>query len=408
MQVFRRRGARWWAPSLALALVIVMLAAGCAPLAPLAPPPPPPDGVGGVQMGHLYASTSVTVNGRPTPLVAGTRIEMRFSPRPLALMASAGCSVMSGPFEGVDGRLLVQLQVTTYQVCDLPRLWQDLWLFIFLSSGPTMSMQGSQLRLQAGGTVVVLEDRTLHPDRTLSGTEWQLESIVGQPGTTPLPPGPAATLVFGGGSVEQDVSFTYCNDFRGPAQLGPGPYITIGALQRTSRPCEPGADEVEAAVVGVLSGTIVQEIQGDVLELTHPSGRGLVLRARSLAPPPPLEGTEWQLDSLDNGQPVPLPPGTGATLTVTPPTIQVQIADCNRGEANVQVDDTSLLVGDFRWTEMACQPGPAELEAYVGAVLRGSPLPGYTDRIVQFDIDAGGRLLLRNPDTYEGLVLSAP
>jgi hypothetical protein len=41
-------------------------------------------------------------------------------------------------------------------------------------------------------------------------------------------------------------------------------------------------------------------------------------------------------------------------------------------------------------------------------VLRGSALPGYTDRLVQFEIDIRGRLLLRNPDTYQGLVLHVP
>ena len=48
----------------------------------------------------------------------------------------------------------------------------------------------------------------------------------------------------------------------------------------TRKACPPGIMRLEAAVLGVVEGEVTFEIDADRLTLTHPSGKGLQLRAQ--------------------------------------------------------------------------------------------------------------------------------
>jgi heat shock protein HslJ len=276
MQVSRRRRAIWWAPALALAVIVV--AAGCAPN----PPGVPGEGDGGdgsagdALVGRTFLSTSVTEDGQPRPLVPGTQVQLSFPSRG-RFTASAGCNIHAGTVEVQRDRLVMEVQTSTERACDLPREEQDAWLVGFLSGDPAYVLRGTFLRLQVGATVMELVDREVtEPDRPLIGTQWELASIVDDDVVRSLPAGTGATLTFGDGTVGFQVQD--CNTGGGAAVIG-DTTVEIGALRQTLMACGQGPSEVEYAVVTVLNGMITYDIDATVLRLTHPSGRGLILRA---------------------------------------------------------------------------------------------------------------------------------
>jgi heat shock protein HslJ len=91
-----------------------------------------------------------------------------------------------------------------------------------------------------------------------------------------VPTGSGATLTFADGQVSFAIGG--CNSGSGDAVVGDGT-IEVGDLMSTLIGCPSSAGDVEAAVTAVLAGEITYTIDADTLTLTHPSGRGLVLRA---------------------------------------------------------------------------------------------------------------------------------
>lgn len=100
-----------------------------------------------------FESTRVLVDGRPRPLVEGTRVVVTV--RDGAVSVTAGCNAMTVQEGVVDGRLHGGV-VMTLKSCGTERDTQDRWLGSFLGSGPTWERTGDELRLTAGGTTIVL------------------------------------------------------------------------------------------------------------------------------------------------------------------------------------------------------------------------------------------------------------
>ena len=71
-------------------------------------------------LGRTFLSESVTQDGRPLPLVAGTSIRLTFHDDG-RLTASAGCNSMGGPVRTDGGRIAVADLATTEMGCDPER-----------------------------------------------------------------------------------------------------------------------------------------------------------------------------------------------------------------------------------------------------------------------------------------------
>ncbi|HET9771205.1 MAG TPA: META domain-containing protein, partial [Acidimicrobiia bacterium] len=108
--------------------------------------------------GRTFLSTSVTENGRPKPLVEGTRISLRFDGDRRHVGAQAGCNSMGGPASFEGGKLVVDDLATTEMGCDPPRHAQDEWVADFLTGRPTWALDGPVLTLETGTARIVLED----------------------------------------------------------------------------------------------------------------------------------------------------------------------------------------------------------------------------------------------------------
>jgi heat shock protein HslJ len=263
--------------SLAFAVTVALVAGACggdddtvgSDDAPVTPDEP------GSPADREFLSTAVTEDGQPRPLVDGTQVRLQFHDG--RLTADAGCNTMDGQVEIEPDRLVLDQLAVTEMGCDPERHAQDEWLARVLAGGPGYTVDGAALRIESGTTVVELTDRDVaDPDRPLEGTRWQLDGVVDADAVSSVPAGGGAELVFADGRVSFEIEG--CNQGGGHVTVTDAS-IELGPLETTLMGCAPPAADVEAAVTSVLTGQITYAVEAGTLTLTHPSGRGLVLRA---------------------------------------------------------------------------------------------------------------------------------
>ena len=111
---------------------------------------------------------------------------------------------------------------------------------------------------------------------SLWGSEWQLQSIAGQP----VLPQPMATLTFP--QAGQAAGQGSCNRFSGTVEIDKD-RLRFGPLMSTKMACPGGGSEQEARYLGALRAAQRYEVQGDTL-LIHAQGTDQPLRFVRTAP----------------------------------------------------------------------------------------------------------------------------
>ena len=269
---------------LGLALLTLLLVAcsqvpGASPTpspSPSPAPSPTPTHIPPVGLtGRTFLSTGVTVDGAPFALVAGTRIRLSFDDGTLS--ASAGCNIIGGNYVLDGNRVVFSGGQMTEMGCDDPRFAQDDWLIAFLASSPTFVLNGNDLTLTSGTTVVTLLDREVaEPDQPLVGPIWLLNSIVTGDAVSSVPAGVTASLTFNAdGTV--DIHFG-CNSGGGKYAVD-GDSITFSDLIQTEMACAGAAGQVEAAVIAVLTAeslTFAVDASTLTISATQFSGLGFI------------------------------------------------------------------------------------------------------------------------------------
>jgi heat shock protein HslJ len=227
--------------------------------------------------GRTFLSDSVTVSGSPRPLVRGTQIRLTIT-TDHRVSATAGCNILSGTVRIDSDRLVVSALGSTEMGCDPPRHTQDEWLAAFLATNPTYVLDGSRLHLRSNDTVIELRDRVIaDPDRPLQQTVWVVDGLIDGSTASSMPAGASATFVFD--NAELHVLIESCNEISGSVKISSST-IDIGRLVTTDVACAEPAASLEAAIADVLVGKITYAIEAASLRLTHPSGKGVTLRAR--------------------------------------------------------------------------------------------------------------------------------
>jgi heat shock protein HslJ len=232
---------------------LILLACNAAAVAPSTSPSPsptlPPQGLDG----RTFLSTSVTDDGADHPLVPGTRIRLNFNGNQLG--ASVGCNSMGGTFALDGNRLMFQGGGMTEMGCDPARHAQDDWLFGFIGSQPTIALDGNNLTLTSGGTVIQLLDSEIaEPDLPLVGTLWTVDSIISGDAVSSMPQGVTATILIGAdGSVTLD---TGCNSGGGRLTVD-GQNLQFSDIATTERACDGAAGQVEALFLNVLQAPAI-------------------------------------------------------------------------------------------------------------------------------------------------------
>lgn len=260
--------------------VTLLLVSGCAGQGPgSGPGPGSPHGSpgeipadGSRLQGRTFLSTSVTGH----QLVPGTRIMLSF-PEPGKFTADAGCNHMFGSVSFETGAMGFSELGSTDMACDGGRMEQDEWLKTFLMSKPAWSLSANELVLTADKTELKLLDKKVaDPDRHLVGQRWQVESLLDGQSASSVPIGAQAFLEFmPDGKVTGN---TGCNSLGGSYTQQDGT-ITFTDIATTKIACPGDIGALERSVLAVVEGKVEAEISADRLELTHPSGKGLHLKA---------------------------------------------------------------------------------------------------------------------------------
>ena len=139
-------------PPLALAAAALLLTA-CAGAS--ATPPGPATPSGPVVTGRTYLSTSVS-GDRTRPLVAGTRIQLRFTGD--ALGVRAGCNSIGGTVTRTGDRLTLPDGLTsTAMGCSPELLAQDRWVMDVLTAGVTLGGNSDRPTISGPGATIAFE-----------------------------------------------------------------------------------------------------------------------------------------------------------------------------------------------------------------------------------------------------------
>jgi heat shock protein HslJ len=135
---------------------------------------------------------------------------------------------------------------------------------------------GSQAGRATGAADVRRDPTQSRLDPSLTGTEWELASVV-EPSRTWSPPADVdAVLRFDG---EGHFSATACNYYGGPVRIE-GDLLHVGQVAGTQMACRGAPGEVEAAFVAVMDHEVRWAVTSDELRLDKPDGRGLRFRVR--------------------------------------------------------------------------------------------------------------------------------
>lgn len=196
------------------------------------------------------------------------------------ISAHAGCNRGSGAADLSDGHLAVTQLATTQMGCPPPIGDADGWMARFLQARPAWTLNGDTLTLTTGAATVTLRDKkVVNPDRPLTGTTWQVTSLVSQDAVSAsvaLEQARPTLTINADGTAGGS---TGCNQFSGPAEVS-GTTVTFGPLAVTRRACIGDADEIERSILRVLDGPVQTGVDADQLRLTRDDGYGLVLRAQ--------------------------------------------------------------------------------------------------------------------------------
>lgn len=228
--------------------------------------------------GRVFLATSVTEDGRPRALVAGTELSVEFT-EDGRLIAQAGCNMMQGPVNTAEGKLVVEGGLSMTEMgCDQPRHDQDSFVAALLGASPAWQLTGDRLTITSGTTTLDLAPReAVKPDKALVGTTWVLDTVLEGETASSLPAGaPEVTIVF---DDEKVTAITHCNGVGADYTID-GNKIKFTPGPSTLKMCSPEIKRGETAVAEVLVGEATYDISGDRLTITTSFGKGIQLHAR--------------------------------------------------------------------------------------------------------------------------------
>lgn len=228
---------------------------------------------------ELAGRTFVSVQVEGDQIPGGGPLTVGFDGSQISTFA--GCNHGSGTADLADGRITTQLAMTM-MACAPPVGDSDAWVSKFFEDRPTWTLSGDDLTLRTDAAIVTLRDKkVVDPDRPLTGTTWQVTSLVSAQAVSTsvaLEQAKPTLTIADDGTVSGS---TGCNQITGRATVSGSPaIIEFGPVATTRKACPPEVGEVEQAVLGVLKGTVQTSIDADQLKLTGADGNGLVLRAQ--------------------------------------------------------------------------------------------------------------------------------
>ena len=159
--------------------------------------------------------------------------------------------------------------------CAPRSLDQDDWLTDFLTSDPTVRLDGDSLRLTSQDTTIELLDiEVATPDRPLVGTRWGINTVIDGKSANSYDAQADAYLIFGDDGTVR--GRTACNSFGAQYEVD-GSKLRVSRLITTDVGCAGYAAIIEEALYDVLSGDSTIDIETNHLTLTSANGKGVSL-----------------------------------------------------------------------------------------------------------------------------------
>ncbi|AYF74489.1 META domain-containing protein [Nocardia yunnanensis] len=224
-------------------------------------------------MGHTFVSTGVS----GTAIPGGGPLTLTFTDGRLS--ATAGCNTATGPVDLQGNTLQVGELASTLMACPGDAAGADGWQDGLLRSQPTWTLAGDTLTLKGNGSTVTLVDRkTLHPDKPLTGTPWIVTALLrpdAEVRSVTLDEVRPALTITPDGQVSGSAG---CNSMTGTAAIT-GDEVSF-RIATTRMLCDPQVMDVERQVLAVLDGKTKAAIDSDELTLRNTADNtGLKLRA---------------------------------------------------------------------------------------------------------------------------------
>jgi heat shock protein HslJ len=215
--------------------------------------------------GRVFVSQSVTEDGTARALVDGSQLRLRFEGD--EVNGAAGCNSIGGSYSIEGGTFAMTDGGQTLIGCDQALVDQESWYFAFLTSSPSIVIDGDSLVLDGDGTrIEYLDEEVATPDAELVGVTWTVDTIISgglaQHAEWPSP----ATLVFeADGTVAVN---TGCNAGSGTYQTA-ATELSFADVAVTERGCDDPSGELERAVLGLIHGPqpVTWEVTVDRLSL---------------------------------------------------------------------------------------------------------------------------------------------
>ncbi|WP_434591912.1 META domain-containing protein [Streptomyces sp. A5-4] len=222
-----------------------------------------------------WAVESVTVDGKKMPAPEGARVTIDKG----RASGNSGCNSFGADAAVKGDTVTVGTVQSTEMACE-----KDIQKFEgSLQAAFTGKLKGKvaddRLTLTTPkGDSIAMSAKPPEPNAELTGTRWNVESLIKGKSVTSLPSDTAgkAELTFDkDGSVGGSTS---CNNLSGKAAVA-GSTITFSKVATTRKMCVPEAMQTERALLKILGGKADYEIKGSTLSLTAAGGEGLQARA---------------------------------------------------------------------------------------------------------------------------------
>ncbi|MBM4464508.1 MAG: META domain-containing protein [Chloroflexi bacterium] len=301
--------------------------------------------------------------------VEGSAITLAFYPESY-MQGDAGCNSYGVDYIADGNRFQVPEIHRTRDTCDAPDIMQQEAAF-FEALAKVAAYRATEERLEfddAQGRTILAFARVPPPTTgsVLPGTRWVLTSLRGQP----LLPGTTINLEFGEAWYS---GYTGCNNYGGGPDSGKYTATDEGILKIigmavTVQACPAGVGEQQEAYLESFLSAAAYRLVGDRLEIQDATGKTVLIYARQpecAEEPANLEGTGWQLVSVDGQEPM---EGSATTLAFLNDKWLVEYSKCEAYIKAYQAAGHELDLVFEAWLGRTCQ-----YEGGQGAITLGAP-----------------------------------
>ncbi|MGY1802105.1 META domain-containing protein [Blastococcus sp. SYSU D00922] len=220
--------------------------------------------------------------------------------------------------------------------------------------------------------------------------EWEFAGGTADGAALPRPDGATATLEVDGDELR---GLAFCNHWFASYRLD-GSSFSVSGLGSTQMGCEPEVLAAESAFLAALGAVDTAASGDDGLLLT---GDEVELRFTRAAPVPdsPLQGTDWVLESVIDGQTASSTVGEPAVLRLDADGTAEATTGCRTITGRWLLENGLLVIDDLLADGTACPPEATQQDALVAAVLESGPTTGIEEDRLTLTTEDGRGLIYR-------------